>query len=365
MHDILRSSRLSRRRVLGGLAAGAALGLAPMQTRAEDDKGSVPAKAEAIEITARPITHFERGRPEAKRFGDLEFRSGLALTSASTHFGGWSDLIVETDGNSLFAISDVGGWLSADIKYTDGRLVGLSGARIGPILDVGGRVLVGKREQDAESLALVDGNLRRGSVLIGFERWHRVGRFEIRDRELLAPSGYLKMPPEARRMIPNLGLEAVAVLRAGPLKGSIVAFAERFTRGSGYHTGWIWTGGEPKSFQLRDIDGFDITGAACLQDGSMLVLERRFRWLEGVKMRIRQLAVADIKPGARLEGRVLIQADNGFEIDNMEGIAVHRGSGGETILTLISDDNFNSLLQRTLLLQFTLLGNKAQSANRP
>jgi hypothetical protein len=166
-------------------------------------------------------------------------------------------------------------------------------------------------------------------------------------------------------MSPNLGLEAVAVLRAGPLKGSIVAFAERFTRGSGYHTGWIWTGGEPKSFQLRDIDGFDITGAACLQDGSMLVLERRFRWLEGVKMRIRQLAVADIKPGARLEGRVLIQADNGFEIDNMEGIAVHRGSGGETILTLISDDNFNSLLQRTLLLQFTLLGNKAQSANRP
>jgi hypothetical protein len=97
----------------------------------------------------------------------------------------------------------------------------------------------------------------------------------------------------------------------------------------------------------------------------MLVLERRFRWLEGVKMRIRQLAIADIKPGARLEGRVLIQADNGFEIDNMEGIAVHRGSGGETILTLISDDNFNSLLQRTLLLQFTLLGNKAQSANRP
>ena len=102
----------------------------------------------------------------------------------------------------------------------------------------------------------------------------------------------MKMPPEARRMSANQGLEGIAVLRAGPLKGSMVGFAERFTRGSGYHTGWIWTGGEPKSFQLRDIDGFDLTGAAGLHDGSVLVLERRFRWTEGVKMRIRHLAAA-------------------------------------------------------------------------
>ena len=38
----------------------------------------------------------------------------------------------------------------------------------------------------------------------------------------------------------------------------------------------------------------------------------------------------------------------------MEGLAVHTGSQGETLLTLISDDNFNSLLQRTVLLQFAL-----------
>jgi hypothetical protein len=38
----------------------------------------------------------------------------------------------------------------------------------------------------------------------------------------------------------------------------------------------------------------------------------------------------------------------------MEGVAVHRGERGETIITLISDDNFNHLLQRTILLQFSL-----------
>ena len=36
----------------------------------------------------------------------------------------------------------------------------------------------------------------------------------------------------------------------------------------------------------------------------------------------------------------------------MEGISAHR-SGGETVLTMISDNNF-SPLQRTMLLQFTL-----------
>ena len=43
----------------------------------------------------------------------------------------------------------------------------------------------------------------------------------------------------------------------------------------------------------------------------------------------------------------------GYQIDNMEGLSVHRAADGALVLTLISDDNF-SMLQRTLLLQFTL-----------
>ena len=38
----------------------------------------------------------------------------------------------------------------------------------------------------------------------------------------------------------------------------------------------------------------------------------------------------------------------------MEGIDTHINADGETMLTLISDDNF-SLIQRTLLLQFKLV----------
>jgi hypothetical protein len=50
---------------------------------------------------------------------------------------------------------------------------------------------------------------------------------------------------------------------------------------------------------------------------------------------------------------VLIEADLGEEIDNMEGLAVHQ-EAGKTILTLISDDNF-SMIQRTILLEFELV----------
>jgi hypothetical protein len=53
-----------------------------------------------------------------------------------------------------------------------------------------------------------------------------------------------------------------------------------------------------------------------------------------------------------------------YEIDNMEAVAVHKASGGETVITIISDDNYNRFLQRNLLLQFTLLSPGAKSTSR-
>ncbi len=348
-------TRLSPWRCLiGATAALVAATLLTPRSVAEDDRREPPASVEKLEIEARPIAHFQRGRPDLKRFGPLEFRGGLVLSSPSPSFGGWSGLAMAADGTSLVAVSDIGVWMMADLTYDGPRPAKLVHAELGPLRGTGNRQLRTKRLQDAEALALLDGTLARGTLLIGFERIHRIGRFEIRDRQVRAPSGYLRLPPEASRMQQNQGIEALAVLQAGPLKGSVVAFAERFTRGSGYHTGWIWVRGEPQAIHLKDIDAFNITDAAALPDGGLLVLERFYRWTEGVKMRIRHLTAAEIVPGARLTGRTLIEADSGYEIDNMEGMAVHRGPLGETVVTLISDDNFNSFLQRTVLLQFSL-----------
>jgi hypothetical protein len=53
-----------------------------------------------------------------------------------------------------------------------------------------------------------------------------------------------------------------------------------------------------------------------------------------------------ITPELLFEGRVPFYA-----IDNMEGIAACRRDG-ETRITIISDNNFNTRLQRSLILQF-------------
>ena len=207
------------------------------------------------------------------------------------------------------------------------------------------------------SIALVDGSIERGTLLIGFERRHRIGRAEVRNGHVQAPSDHLQLPPDADHLPPNAGFEAVAVLQAGPLKGSPVAFAERMPGGEGFHTGWIWVDGQPRRILLRDMDGFDITDAAGLPDGGLLILERYFRvGADGRKdqrMRIRRLQASELEPGARLIGHTVAEANSDYEIDNMEGLAVHRGAREETVVTLLSDDNLNPN-QRTLFLQFTL-----------
>jgi hypothetical protein len=70
-------------------------------------------------------------------------------------------------------------------------------------------------------------------------------------------------------------------------------------------------------------------------------------------MRIRRITPAELKRNALIEGEVLLEATDVLNIDNMEAIAAYRSRAGETILTLMSDDNF-SPLQRTLIMQFAI-----------
>jgi hypothetical protein len=304
-----------------------------------------------IEITSRPITTFSKTSNE-KRFGRLEFRGGLVLSSTEKDFGGLSGIAIEPDGKRFLAIADQGHWLSGELAYNGHAPTGIVRARMGPILATNGRELVRKRDADSEAVALLEGNLTRGTVLIAFERYHRIGRFPIVDGILQRPAGYLKMPQE--RMSGNKGLEAMTVMTGGPYKGMVVAMSERLIDRGGNHTGWIWIGGEPKRFNLTDVDGFDLTDLASLPDGSLLILERRFRWTEGVKLQLRLLKPTEFEPGKIAHGEILLSTDMTAEIDNVEGLSVHRDGRGDTILTMISDDNFNSFLQRTQLLQFKL-----------
>jgi hypothetical protein len=138
--------------------------------------------------------------------------------------------------------------------------------------------------------------------------------------------------------------------KGGPLAGTLISISERGLDSGGNLQGFLIGGGV---FSLKRTDDFDVSDCAATPDGHLLVLERRFSWTRGLAIRIRSVPLQTIKPGRLVNGRELFVADMGAQIDNMEGLSVHRAADGGLVLTLISDDNF-SPLQRTLLLQFTL-----------
>src|SRR5262249_50386506 len=80
----------------------------------------------------------------------------------------------------------------------------------------------------------------------------------------------------------------------------------------------------PGNFAVRRSSNFDITDAALLPGGDVLLLERRFSWSSGLAVRMRRVALGEIKPGAVVDGPILFDADLGYEIDNMEGLSLHR-----------------------------------------
>jgi hypothetical protein len=351
---------LTRRAALAGLT-GSALAGSPWLSSANaqtlsavSGSGSPAVGGRPIEISARRIESFSKLSGES-RFGRLQFRGGLVLTSTERHFGGLSGIAMEPDGQRFVAVSDEGHWLTGDLTYAGTAPTGLTNVRMGGIVAKSGRELGRKRDQDAEAVAFIDGTLARGTLLIAFERNHRIGRFPVLNRAVLPPIDYLRMPPEAKQMKSNKGFEAATIMAGGPHKGAVVAFSERFTDANGHHSGWLWIGGEPVRFQMTDVGEFDVTDVAGLPDGSLLVLQRRFRWTEGVKLQLRLLKPSEVAPGVIAEGTVLLTSDMTGEIDNMEGLSIHRDARGSTVVTMVSDDNFNAFLQRTILLQFALL----------
>ena len=341
----------ARSAVMAALCA-AVLGAASAAAQGKPETAGI--ETHGIAVRARDISSFAKAGAQPTLSSRLEWRGGLVLSSESENFGGWSGLVLSDDGKSLLAVSDSGVWMSGTLSYDGKRPKALEAVRLGPLRTIKGVPLSRRRERDSEAITLASGTPRNGSAYVAFEQIDRIGLFEIRKGELGKPSRYIDMPKEAASMRTD-GIEGLTVLAGGAYKGSLMAFAENPLRGEKVHRGWIWIGGKPKSFTIPDLAGFSITDAASLDDGSVLIVERRFRWMEGLRVRLRLLKADSIKPGGAARGEILLAAGNGnAEIDNLEAVALSRDEKGETVVTLMSDDNFNRLLQRTVLLQFTL-----------
>ncbi|MER8806331.1 esterase-like activity of phytase family protein [Mesorhizobium australicum] len=310
--------------------------------------GSAP--VEPVAVSARPITEFHIGRAD-KQFGPLEFVGGLEMTSPSRDFGALSAFRFLKAGSDFIGVADTGYWFFGSVaRDADRRPLGIQNFRMQQMADPSGQPIDEKWEVDAEGLAVKD-----GIATVGFERNHRVSQFRIDPDTMKAPFRQLDFLVPPRELRQNRGFETVTHSNAnGQHQGGLVVVSEKSLDKSGNIYAAIIEGPHRGVFTIKRNDDFDITDGAFLPDGDLLLLERSFTMAGGLKMRLRRIYGESVEKGAVADGPVLLQADMGYQIDNIEGLDVWSRDDGALMVSLISDDN-HSILQRNLYLEFILL----------
>src|SRR3984893_13782667 len=253
-------ARIGRRRFLESAAAGVALAAVPGIGRAQfatqpppkqtaPDEFSVDA-AVPIEVNARPIPSFDPANRARTRFGALEYRSGLVLTSSFRGFGGLSGWRLDAKGERFISFSDKGSWFTGRIVYQGAEMTGLADVEAAPMLGPDGRPITARGWFDSESIA-IDGSL----VYIGLERVNMVLRFDFSKGFTRSLAEVVPMPPAVKKLPFNQGLEALAMVPEGlPLAGTLIALSERGLDANGNLIAFLVGGPNPGQFSVRRTD---------------------------------------------------------------------------------------------------------------
>lgn len=334
--------------VLAVCAAFAALPLTAPAARAASKN---------IEVSTSALLWNPENRSEMKT-GKLSWAGGIEISSPDDDFGGWSGLAVSADGAAMLSVSDKGHWLSAILLYDErGRLSGMAEAKIAPMLGLDGKPVSGKLLGDAESLVIAPGatDSLMGKAYVGFERAHRIWRYDLEAYGAEAKPEQLLTQRHFGRLNNNGGIESLELLPgSSPEKDRrILAITEDTLDPLGHIKGFIADGHDIAWFGVKAREPYSPTDMAKLPNGDLLLLERRYSPLGGVGMQIRLIRSDALKPGEVIDGEVLVDVGQRYSIDNMEGLAIREDEKGNLYVYVISDDNFNPL-QRTLLLMFKL-----------
>jgi hypothetical protein len=306
--------------------------------------GAGPGTSTGAPVVELRRIEFDAKDQDRKNSGGVILMGIFQLRSNDRRFGGLSGLSLTPDGR-LHAISDRGHWMSAAmVSDEEGRLVDLTEWEIGALLTPEGAPVRG-RFADAEALTRdLD-----GALLVAFEQAHRLWRYP-------APGGFrfpplpVPLPPEISKAPANGGLEALTVLPDGRL----LAIAEEFKNADGSSKGWLIENGRFAEIAYVPSEGYNATDCVALNNGDVLVLERRFFPLGMLRARVARLPARSLVPGARLVGEELFRVDPPLAAENFEGIAAWEDPLKGTMIYLVSDDNYLPF-QRTLLLQFRWL----------
>ncbi len=336
-------------------------------------EGTRRSAPEHIEMTAKRVP-LQALNPARRTIGALTFMGGFELDSSDARLGGLSGLDVMDDGG-LLAVSDAGDFVWIALAE-DG--VTPAGARIAPMLDAQGAALKGKRDADAEGLAVRD-----GLALVSFERDHRVLAYDVgvcggaaRGAPIVVDGFGRSLPASFAaanlNVSDNEGPEPLGVTDdwflftgveasqggAGPLSARPIeaapAFDLRIAPGAPAFVGLDLL---PAGTDGKDVRAFSLHRGQDRLLGSPIVihetyLERRSNGGPAVyrgEIDERSHETFRIHSQRTLAELSILQT-----IDNYEGIAARQMSDGRVRLYIVSDDNF-STSQRTLLMVFDLL----------
>ncbi|WP_322964655.1 esterase-like activity of phytase family protein [Sphingomonas fuzhouensis] len=287
--------------------------------------------------------------PTRRRVGALTYLGGVVLTSRMSAFGGYSSLAVAgdhfvllSDGGNIVRFRMGADWRPHDLRFGN--------------LPAGPATGWMKADRDSESLAV---DPRTGQAWVGFENFNQIWRYAP---DFTRAEGYVA-PHDMEDWPGNGGAESLARLPDGRFVtiSEVAEISKKAWRGGeasreNSRQGVIFAGdplkGQARRFAYRVSPHYDVADAAALPDGSLVVVERRFRLPFRFSNRIMLVPADQIAPGRVARGRLLAELDAPLIHDNFEGVAVTREAGA-TILWLVSDDN-QLFLQHSYLLKFRL-----------
>jgi len=307
---------------------------------------TVPAAAERIQIATHAVP-LDPTDPNRHTVGALEFRGGLVLTSIDSRFGGFSGLRLSEEGKRLTVVSDEGNWFTARIVHDErGWLADLVDGDMGPLLGLDGEPLKEKVWADSESL----GRMPNGDFVVGFEHHHRLWRYKSNEGRPDGVPQVVSLPPGIEEVPENGGFESVTALS----NNRLVVLTEYWLVGDAIR-GFFDGPARWRPFSYRFTGAYRPADMSRLPSGDLLVLERAYNPDRGiVGVRLQRVPYGWLRQGARLTSQTIAQIDPPLTLDNYEGIDTVKGANGETLIYLVTDNNFRAGDQRTLLMMFAL-----------
>ncbi len=287
--------------------------------------------------------------------GRLRFLGMLELpdiTHEGVRLSQLSGLAWDDDEGILYTLSDKGGLFHLQPQFQDDKLTGVKLLRAFTLREPGTDKPLRGWRIDAEGLDIVNGrNGRQGDaeLSISMERVPQVTRYR--------PDGYaiarLTMPAPINDADvfrnPNMMLEAmckdsehgVLTMPEVPLANERKGHSRLFSL-------------DGPSWFYPVASGERITAMECLGDGAILVLHQNYQNPLGrIVTTLKRVRLTSVSSGQTLTPETIVALDNeqGFQIDNFEGLARHKGNR----FFMVSDNN-DLFVQRTLLMYFELLG---------